>query len=208
MSSRTREPSTKEKILQATLALVRTKGFTATTVDDLCAAAGVTKGAFFHHFESKEALGVDAARYWSEMTTAFFAAAPYQTIVDPLAKLLGYIDYRIAILKGNIPEWTCLVGTMVQETYDSSPAIRQACRDSIFGHADEVARMIDSARKRYAPKASWNAKNLALHTQAVIQGSFILAKAGDSASIAADSIRHLRRYIELLIKKPNAKEKS
>ena len=92
MSSRTREPSTKEKILQATLALVRTKGFTATTVDDLCAAAGVTKGAFFHHFESKEALGVDAARYWSEMTTAFFAAAPYQTIVDPLAKLLGYID--------------------------------------------------------------------------------------------------------------------
>jgi TetR/AcrR family transcriptional regulator, transcriptional repressor for nem operon len=40
-------------------------------------AAGVTKGAFFHHFESKEALGVAAAAYWAETTSALFATAPY-----------------------------------------------------------------------------------------------------------------------------------
>jgi TetR/AcrR family transcriptional repressor of nem operon len=44
----------------------------------------------------------------------------------------------------------------------------------------------------------WTAKSLALHTQAVIQGAFILAKATGGAQIAADSIDHLIRYLELL----------
>jgi TetR/AcrR family transcriptional regulator, transcriptional repressor for nem operon len=44
----------------------------------------------------------------------------------------------------------------------------------------------------------WTAKSLALHTQAVIQGTFILAKATGGAEIAADSIDHLHRYIEML----------
>ncbi len=51
----------KSKLLEAAIVLIRTKGFAGTSVDDLCTAAGVTKGAFFHHFASKEALGVAAA---------------------------------------------------------------------------------------------------------------------------------------------------
>ena len=47
-------------------------------------------------------------------------------------------------------------------------------------------------------RGEWTAKSLALHTQAVLQGAFILAKAKDDAKIAAASIDHLRRYIELL----------
>ena len=46
--------------------------------------------------------------------------------------------------------------------------------------------------------SDWTAKSLALHTQAVIQGAFILAKATGGAEIAADSIDHLRRYIKML----------
>src|SRR4051812_25499922 len=42
------------KLLDATLKVVRTKGYNATRVEDVCAAAGVTKGSFFHHFESKD----------------------------------------------------------------------------------------------------------------------------------------------------------
>src|SRR6185295_15396002 len=102
------KPSARTKILGSALSVIRAKGYAATSVDDLCAAAGVTKGAFFHHFKSKEDLAVAAADFWSEMTSAFFAAAPYHAHSNPLDRVLGYIDFRKTILAGDIPEFTCL----------------------------------------------------------------------------------------------------
>ena len=50
--------------MEAALPVIRTKGYSATSVDELCAAAGITKDAFFHHFKSKDELGVAAADRW------------------------------------------------------------------------------------------------------------------------------------------------
>lgn len=185
------------KLLQAALNVIRAKGFSATTVDDICAAAGVTKGAFFHHFESKEALGVAAAQYWSEMTGALFAGAPYHAHPDPLDRVLAYIDFRAALLDGPLEAITCLVGTMVQETFATHPAIREACQASIFGHAATLEADIAAAMARHG-MTSCTPRSLALHTQAVLQGAFILAKASGGPEIAAESVAHLKRYFRLL----------
>ena len=195
----------RQKLLDAALAVIREKGYVATTLDELCARAGVAKGSFFHHFDDKEALAVAAARYWSQTTGAFFAGAPYHLHEDPLDRVLGYIDFRRAILKGDVPEFTCLVGTMVQEVYGSHPAIRDACDDSISGHAETIEADIAQAMKLHGIRARWTAESLALHTQAVLQGAFILAKAKGGADIAISSVDHLRRYIELLFQLPTHK---
>jgi TetR/AcrR family transcriptional repressor of nem operon len=198
MTSQAAKPDARSKLLDAALVVIRTKGYCATTVDELCAAAGVTKGAFFHHFKSKDALGVAAAEYWSEITGALFAKAPYHDHADPLDRVLGYVALRKALLQGGVPEFTCLVGTMVQETYETTPAIRDACERSISGHAATLEADIEAAMRDRRLSPTWTAKSLALHTQAVLQGAFILAKAKGGAEIAADSIDHLTRYLELL----------
>jgi TetR/AcrR family transcriptional repressor of nem operon len=192
--------SARQTLLNAARSLIREKGYCATTVDELCAKAGVTKGAFFHHFKSKDALGVAVANDWSETTTAFFETAPYHKHSDPLDRVLGYLEFRREILKGEVAEFTCLVGTLLQEVYDTSPEIRAACEASITGHAAKIAADIAGAMKRYRIRGSWSAESLALHTQAVLQGAFILAKAKGSAAIAAASIDHLHRYVELLFR--------
>ncbi len=188
----------RQKLLNAALALIREKGYASTSVDELCAHAGVTKGAFFHHFKSKDGLAVAAANHWSDITGKFFETAPYHKHIDPLDRVLGYLDFRKAILKGEIAEFTCLVGTMVQEIYGTNPNIREACQASIRRHAAQVETEIAEAMKRHRIRARWTAKSLALHTQAVLQGAFILAKAEGGAAVAAASIDHLRRYIEML----------
>jgi TetR/AcrR family transcriptional regulator, transcriptional repressor for nem operon len=209
IENRTKQPMAmaRQKLLDAALSVVRTKGYAATTIDELCAKARVAKGSFFHHFKTKEALAIAAADYWSEMTGAFFEAAPYHQHADPLDQILGYIDFRMAILKGKIPEFTCLVGTMVQEVYETYPAIREACDASISGHAAKVEADIAEAIERHGIRANWTARSLAFHTQAVLQGAFILAKAKGDAEIAAASIDHLRHYVELLFQPTTRKGK-
>ncbi len=186
------------RLLEAARDVIRQKGFAATSVDDLCRMAAVTKGAFFHNFGSKEALGVAAADFWAETTSAFFAAAPYHEPADPLARVLAYVAFRRAIITGELADFTCLVGTMAQEVYASSPEIRDACGRSIFGHAATLEADIEQARSDRNITGDWTAASLARHTQAVIQGGFVLAKAGNNAELAKESLDHLDRYIRHL----------
>jgi TetR/AcrR family transcriptional repressor of nem operon len=118
---------------------------------------------------------------------------------------LGYLDFRASLLRGELPDFTCLLGTMVQETYETHPAIRQACDRYISEHAADVAKDIAEAKRRYAPDAPWSAESLGLYTQAVLQGAFILAKAKDSPDVAADCLAHLRRYLETQLSPTPAK---
>src|SRR5690606_26027370 len=110
--------------------------------------------------------------HWSQTTGALFAAAPYHDHADPLDRVLGYVDFRKALLEGEVPEFTCLVGTMVQETYETSPALREACYRSISGHAATLEADIAAALESRGLSPEWSAKSLALHTQAVLQGAF------------------------------------
>ena len=202
-----RVANARAQLLEAAFSVIRAKGYAATTVDDLCGAAGVTKGAFFHHFKTKEDLGVAAAQHWSEVTGELFAAAPYHRHADPLERVLGYLEFRKQLLTGEVAEFTCLVGTMVQETFESNPAIRAACDASISGHAQKIETDIAEAMRQRGLRVPWTAKSLALHTQAVLQGAFILAKAKDDAKIATASIDHLIRYIQLLFRTTSKKGK-
>jgi TetR/AcrR family transcriptional regulator, transcriptional repressor for nem operon len=189
----------KTKLLDAALHVIRARGYTATTVDEICKVAGVSKGSFFHHFKSKEELALEATQHWNEMTGALFATAPYQQVRDPRERLLAYIDFRAELTDGDLANITCLLGTMVQETYDSHPAIRNACRAGIEAHAQTLIPTIEEAKARYAPTATWDAESLALYTQVAIQGAFVIAKAQGKSAVAAQFIAHLRRYVESLL---------
>jgi TetR/AcrR family transcriptional repressor of nem operon len=188
----------KTKLLEAALKVIRAKGYAATTVDDICHKAGVTKGSFFHHFKSKDELALAAVSYFGILTDSFFAAAPYRKLEDPLDRLLGYVDFRGEILRGELPDYTCLLGTLVQETYATHPAIRAACDQAMSSHIAHLTRDVEAARKLYAPKAAWSTESVGYFIQAVLQGSFIFAKAKQSPDVVCESLEHLRRYLGVL----------
>ncbi|PZX10112.1 TetR family transcriptional regulator [Palleronia aestuarii] len=195
------------RLLDAARDVIRTKGFAATTVDDLCREADVTKGAFFHHFKSKDALGVAAAEHWAETTGALFEGAPYHAPADPLDRVLAYIDFRRSIVSDDIPAFTCLVGTLAQEVHATAPEIRDAAATSIFGHAETLEGDIQAAidARGIAPDG-WNAASLSRHFQTVLQGGFILAKAGNDPDLAREAIDHLDRYVRRLFGAPRPEE--
>jgi TetR/AcrR family transcriptional repressor of nem operon len=190
------------RLFGAALNVIRAKGFTATRVEDICEGAGLTKGSFFHHFSSKEDLAVAAAEYWGSTTSGLFASAEYHTLADPLDRLLAYIDLRKTLLRGDLPDFTCFAGTTVQEVYVMHPVIRDAAGQTILDHAATLQPDIAEAMRKYGIRGSWTASSLALYTQAVIQGAFVLAKAKEGPAIAATCLDHLRRYVEMLFERP------
>ncbi len=81
-SSLPERQTARTRLIDAAHQLVRRKGYAATSVDEICSAAGVTKGAFFHHFASKEALGVAAAEQWTARAAPLFELPAYTKLKD------------------------------------------------------------------------------------------------------------------------------
>ena len=194
-------PPARDRLLAAAMRIIRERGYAATSVDDLCRAAGVTKGAFFHHFASKEALGVAAAEHWSTTTSALFAGAAYHDAPTARARVLAYLDFRAALLGDDIAGCTCVAGTLAQEVWDSHPVVRAACGDAIGHHAATLEADIEAARPA---GAEWTASSLALFTQTVLQGAFVVAKAMGGMAVARDQVAHLRRYVAMVLSEGEA----
>ncbi|WP_082665280.1 TetR/AcrR family transcriptional regulator [Sphingopyxis sp. H115] len=190
--------SARTKLIAAAHATVRRQGYSATTVDQICAAAGVTKGAFFHHFASKEELAVAAAEGWTERARPMFELAPHVKLDDPLDRLLGHIDFRLSMLDGPTEDYTCFVGTMVQEAYATSDRIRAACEASINAYCEALAPDIAATMDVYGAPGDVTAIGLAQHVQSVLQGAFVLAKTTNDPAIARGTVTHLKRYVRML----------
>ena len=151
----------KAALLDAALSVFRAKGYSATRVEDICGAAELTKGSFFHHFKSKEDFAIAAAEHWINVTRPVFLSAPYRTLPDPLERLLAYIDFRKALLTGALTDYTCFAGTLIQEVYETHPAVRDACEKSISDNASILEADIEEAMRLYDVDRSISAASLA-----------------------------------------------
>src|SRR5262249_28616077 len=154
---------TKQKLLDAAQELMLAKGYTATSVDDVCEAAGLTKGSFFHYFEGKEHLGKLVAQRFFDSRKESFQSAPFHRKKDPLERIFGFVDFLIE--RSRTPEGGkgCLLGTFVQELSATHPQIRDVCATCFEEQAAFLERDLEEAKRMHAPRARWTARSLAEH---------------------------------------------
>src|ERR1700683_3655195 len=118
------ETPSRTSILKTARNLMLKYGYAATSVDDICSGSGVTKGSFYHFFETKEALGLAVLNRFYEEGVARVASGAYAGTNAPYQRLLGQFDHLEAIG----PElWRhgCLMGNFACEFAESSQIIRR-----------------------------------------------------------------------------------
>lgn len=189
-------PPAKEKFLDTALHLMLVKGYTATTVDEICAEAESTKGSFFHYFKSKEDLGKAVLdRYVSKAYKDEQDAGLFDE-PDPLKKIYGYLDYIVSMNKSPGHQIGCLLGNFAQMLSDTHPEIRLLCDRHFSWWAGLLKAGFDEAKARYAPHTKVDTQSLAEHVIAVIEGSLILARAKQDPDVIERNIRNLKEYLK------------
>lgn len=188
---------TKERLLDAAQALMLAKGFAATTVEEICRNAKLTKGSFFHYFESKDALGQALLRRFCDTSDRLHRSL-CGTERDPLKRVYGYIDGAIALSRDPVTSRGCLLGTFAQELCDSHPAMRQQCAKGFEAWVAQFGEELRRAKARYAPRAPFDPKELAEHLIAIMEGSLILGKARNDVQVVGRHLRHYKRYLRSL----------
>lgn len=194
---RERNPAeTREKLITATVRLILKQGFAATTVDQICAEAELTKGSFFHHFESKEAIGRAAVEWWGAFGTALYAEAWKDAGLDPLEQLHRMLDIMSGFTERPDEVCTCVVGMLSQELAQSHPAMRAECARQLDIWTANVAKMLQAAKEKHRPATDFDPVEIAWFLNSLWQGSMLIGKTRQTPEMIRRNLQLARGYVD------------
>ena len=186
------------KLLEAAQRLMLAKGFTATSVEEICETAKVTKGSFFHYFASKEDLGKAVLDHFMTAMSKAVLEAPFFKKDDPLQRIYGYIDFMIEISRDPERQSGCLLGNFAQVLSDTHPDIRSICARHFSWWAGTLKHELDEAKDRHAIDKSIDTQVLAEHFIALFEGSLTLAKTQYDIGIIERNLRNFKLYLKTI----------
>ena len=166
--------STREKLLDAAIQIFMSKGYSGSSVDEICQGAGATKGAFFHHFKSKEQVGLLALERYDNAITDMLTSAAAQRPDEPVGRVEDVFDAILGMVSR--PEPACLVAMMTLELAVTHPAVRESTGRSFEKRIDFMAELFSDALKSRGQPTE-GAHGLSEYFWSTMQGALILARA-------------------------------
>jgi TetR/AcrR family transcriptional repressor of nem operon len=192
----------REKILATAEALVLDRGFAGTSLDDILKSAGLTKGAFFHHFKSKGDLATalveryrrNHARLFERLLAEADAECddPLDATIHLLSRFEAYVEARAKPLPG------CVFAACTHESGQFDTVLRDSVAGSLRRWAALYEGKFGAVLACYEPKIPISAQELSEMIVAVIEGGLILSRSYGDAHLVARQSRQFRNYLELI----------
>jgi TetR/AcrR family transcriptional regulator, transcriptional repressor for nem operon len=194
--------ATRDRILDAAQRLVLERGFAATSVDAVLAEAPATKGAFFHHFPSKDQLGRALLERYAaadeRLMDDFMAAAEAESD-DPAEQLIAFVRlFEDAAGELAPVQPGCLFVSFIYERQLAGTGEDDSIARSILYWRTRLLEKLESAARVHPPAIAVDLRSLADLAFTTFEGGFILARAMDDPSHLRAQLAHLRHYLELL----------
>jgi TetR/AcrR family transcriptional repressor of nem operon len=174
---------TREKLVRTAEKLMLHDGYSATRVDEVIRKAGLSKGSFYHFFDSKEALGLAALEHYYADRVGRLAAGGYATEADPMRRAHGFLKHASRVAE-DLWKTGCLLASLAADAAGSNRAISNALKKRT---SDMRALVADLLSPFATPEIT--AADLADQFLVCIEGSIVLARIYDDPS-------YLRRGLE------------
>lgn len=188
----------KTKLIEASYDLMLSKGYAATSVDDLCERAGVSKGSFYHFFETKEDLGLDLLDDFFQKSKSVFLAGEFEREADPLKRLYMFLEQTEGAAE-SLWSQGCLLGNFAIELSNTHPAVREKVSHILMGVAAGLAVLFRPVSERHPDNELLQADRLAETYLAMIEGEIILSRAHNDWSYLLRGLRLFRHYIQSVV---------
>jgi len=174
-----------------------TNGFTATSVDDVCKEAGLTKGSLFHYFATKEALGAAVLAQYLERVFAKLDEIR-ATESDPLSRVSACLRFLSDCAEVYPLRHGCILGRFTQELFESHATIRVICAESFERWILLLEKDLEAARKKQGIRGV-SARALAEYTLATFEGAVILARASGDCAVVRRALEVTRCHLETVL---------
>jgi TetR/AcrR family transcriptional repressor of nem operon len=188
----------REKLIATAQGLMHTQGYQPTSVDEIIAAAGVSKGSFYHYFKSKEELGAAVAEHYLEQAVAVLGKGTYQDIEDPLERGFAFVDH-LESTSTRLWNHGCMLGSFAIDLSASHPEIATRLDQLMSRLEGRMEPLLKPIAEACTQEDAPTARELADHLMAVIEGGIVMAKAHGDPQRMAKAIHEFRRYLKALV---------
>jgi TetR/AcrR family transcriptional regulator, transcriptional repressor for nem operon len=165
-------------------------GYSATRVDDVIRKAGLSKGSFYHFFDSKEALGLAALEHYYADRVRRLSAGTFATEPDPLRRAHGFLEHASEVA-AHLWRAGCLLANLSADAAGSSRVISSALKQRT---SELRALLVDLFSAFATPEIT--AADLADQFLVCVEGSIVLARIYDDPAYLRRGIEHFRRCLD------------
>jgi AcrR family transcriptional regulator len=197
---RAREPGvTRAKLLKAAFEEIYRRGYQAASLDTILAQAGVTKGALYHHFPDKAALGYAVIdEVVKGLLLDRWLGVLERVKGDALTALQRTLRHRATNLGPHEIELGCPLNNLAQEMSPLDERFRRVINATFETWRDGFARTLERGQAEGTVRRDVDARKVASFIVAAVEGSSGMAKNARSASMVRSNHETLSKYLETL----------
>ena len=188
---------TQEKILISARDLFLSKGYPATTIDEIVDQAGVSKGSFYHAFPSKEEMGITLLEWYQLSGVDKVMSGPFSKMKDPKERMFGFLDH-IERISQDMWGHGCLLGNLGLELAETNPKIRKKVSGLFKKVIVLLEPLFEPAGSKKATKENLTAKQVAEQYMVMLEGGIMLARVYNDWGYFTRGLQNFRNQLQYL----------
>ena len=192
---------TRARIMEAALELILETGYSAASVERIIQRAGITKGTFFYHFPTKQALATALVQAWAEQDIRYLdenLARARKLARDPAQQMLVFVGLFEEMFELPEEQPGCLYASFCYEAELFDADIARMIREAFDTWHARLGPALAEAFEAHPPRADVTPEELVDLLGVIFEGGFVMSRIYGDARLLATHLRHYRNYLELL----------